>query len=295
MSATFKSEGFPGQRSVVLPRAVLARARGQMALAGLLPTDIGYFPKAAGHYRQRAEGVDQAIFIHCVKGGGWAELAGVRHPVRPGDLLAVPPGLAHAYGAAEHQPWTILWFHAAGHLVPGLLAELGVTAAQPVVYLGEDPQLLTLFEEALGVLEQGYAPGQLHYAARTLLHLVGAMIWHRQRNWRNEPDPGQKVAQSILHMKRHLDQSLRMAALAAMANLSVSHYSTLFREQTGYSPIDYLIRLRMHRACQMLDTTGLSVKEIATRLGYEDPLYFSRLFRTVNDVPPSEYRRLHKG
>ena len=72
-------------------------------------------------------------------------------------------------------------------------------------------------------------------------------------------------------------------------------YVELFKQQTGYAPIDYFIRLRMHRACQFLDNTGMSVKAIATTLGYEDPLYFSRLFRTVNEASPIAYRRMRKG
>jgi AraC-like DNA-binding protein len=69
----------------------------------------------------------------------------------------------------------------------------------------------------------------------------------------------------------------------------------LFKEQTGYSPIDYFIRLRMHQACQLLDTSQLSVKRIAAALGYDDPLYFSRVFKGVNDISPTEYRLMRKG
>ena len=83
--------------------------------------------------------------------------------------------------------------------------------------------------------------------------------------------------------------------LSAMAGLSVSHYSAVFKRQTGYAPMDYFIRLRMHQACQLLDTTELSVKEVADRLGYEDPLYFSRVFKSLHDLSPSEYRTLRKG
>jgi AraC-like DNA-binding protein len=295
MNRPEKGEGFPGQRIVVLPRTAVARARQHPLLRNLVPTDIGYFPKAAGHLRERSTGVDQAIFISCVRGGGWCELRGVRHTVRAGDVLVVPPNEPHLYAADSREPWTIAWLHAAGDAVPVFLKELGITAENPVLFLGDDPQLRALFEEVLDMLEHGYAPPQLLYAAQTLTHLIGAMIWHRRQNWRGEPDSAQKVAQSIAYMKQHLQHPLRVARLAAMSNLSPSHYSALFKEQTGYSPIDYFIRLRMHQACQLLDTTHLSVKDIAARLGYDDQLYFSRLFKTVNELAPSEYRQTRKG
>src|SRR3974377_1161814 len=152
-----KAEGFPGQRIVVLPRKVVARALKHPLLRALLPTDVGYFPKAAGHLMDRRAGVDQAIFIYCAHGSGWCELAGLRHQVRLGDLLVVPPNTPHAYGADEQRAWTIPWVHATGANVASYLAELGISVEQPVVYLGEDPQLLALFEEVLDVLEDGYS------------------------------------------------------------------------------------------------------------------------------------------
>jgi len=176
-----------------------------------------------------------------------------------------------------------------------LLSELGVTVSDPVLYLGEDTQCLALFEELLEILQQGYAPAQLLYAAQILQHLVGAMIWHARQNWRDEPDLNQRMGQAVAYMKQHLDQPLQVAALAALVNLSTSHFGALFREQTGYAPIDFFIRLRMHKACQLLDTTRLSIKQVAARVGYEDPLYFSRAFRRVNQSAPTEYRAKHKG
>ena len=121
------------------------------------------------------------------------------------------------------------------------------------------------------------------------------MVCRSREKWRDDPDLRHKISQTIEYMKQHLDQPLTLRALAGSANLSASHYAGSFKTLTGYSPIDYFIRLRMHRACQLLDTTQLSVKAIATMLGYEDPLYFSRAFKSVNDIPPTEYRLLHKG
>ena len=290
-----RPEGFPGQRIVVLPRKVVARALEHALLRGLLPTDAGYFPKAAGHQVERSAGVNQAIFIYCTHDRGWCELSGQRHELEAGDLLVAPPESPHVYGADEKHPWTISWVHATGANVRFFLDELGVSLERPVIFLGEDAQLLALFEEMLAILEHGYAPAQLLYASQALAHLLGVMIWHRQQKWRGDPDPKQKINQSIAYMKQHLEKSLHVSTLAALGNLSPSHYTALFKQHTGYAPIDYLIRLRMHWACQLLDTTSLPVKEIAASLGYDDAFYFSRVFKAVNETSPTEYRLLHKG
>ncbi|MGB8168486.1 MAG: AraC family transcriptional regulator [Chthoniobacteraceae bacterium] len=295
MNQRQKGEGFPGQRIAVLPRAVLAQARQQPLLCGLMPTDVGYFPRARGHLRERTQGVDQAIFIYCVRGAGWCEWNGTRHAVGPGEMLVVPPGTPHVYGADDKQPWTIHWFHAQGALLQEYLAELRVSLDRPVVFLGEDPQWLALFEEVLNALEHGYTQPQRLQTSHALAHLLAISIRHRHESWREQPDAQQKIAQTIAYMKQHLDRPLQLDTLAALANLSRSRYTALFKAQNGFAPIDYFNRLRMHSACQLLDTTAMSVKDIATALGYADQLYFSRAFRLVTDTSPTEYRRIHKG
>jgi AraC-like DNA-binding protein len=105
-----------------------------------------------------------------------------------------------------------------------------------------------------------------------------------------ESESARRVEQSIAYMMQHLDKPLRVATLAAQANVSSSYYFALFKRATGCAPMDYFIRLRMRHACRLLDTTSSSVKEIADALGYGDPFYFSRVFKSVNHVAPSEYR-----
>ena len=99
-----------------------------------------------------------------------------------------------------------------------------------------------------------------------------------------------KIEQSISYMLQHLDQPLHVATLAAVVNFSPSHFSALFKRWMGCPPIDYFIHLRMRHACWLFDNTSLNVKEVATALGYDDPFYFSRTFKSVNRVAPSEYR-----
>lgn len=99
-----------------------------------------------------------------------------------------------------------------------------------------------------------------------------------------------KIDRCIAYMKQHLNRPLQVAALAALANVSPSHFFALFKNQTGCAPMDYFTRLRMRQARWLLNNTGLSVKEIAGFLGYDDPFYFSRAFKSINQVAPSEYR-----
>jgi len=100
----------------------------------------------------------------------------------------------------------------------------------------------------------------------------------------------ERVQRVINHMLDHVDQPLRISTLSALAGISDSHLHALFRHVIGHSPIEFFIRLRMRRACELLQQRKL-VKEAADSVGYKDPFYFSRLFKSVVGSTPRDYRK----
>lgn len=104
-----------------------------------------------------------------------------------------------------------------------------------------------------------------------------------------------RIEQSVAYMSQHLNRPLQVATLAAQVSISPSHFFALFKRRIGLAPMDYFTRLRMERAGQLLETTSLSVKEVAAELGYDDPFYFSRVFKSVHQLAPSDYRAAKRG
>jgi len=286
-----KRSRLEGERQVLLSEAVITTTlRDKPLLRGLLAVGAGYLPRSAGHLRHPSLGGGEALLVYCVRGVGWCELAGQLRPVRAGDLLVLPPGTPHICGARVSNPWTIHWALAAGENLGEYLKELGASAHAPLVWRGEDLQLTRLFNEVLKTLETGTSFLKLLQASQALAHLLALMVRHRQEHTHDASDSVQKVAASIIYMSEQLDEPLRVTGLARLANLSPAHFSVLFKQQTGCSPRDYLHLLRIHRACQLLRSSTLNVKEIAARLGYQDQFHFSRQFKAFQGVSPSEYR-----
>ena len=100
-----------------------------------------------------------------------------------------------------------------------------------------------------------------------------------------------RVQVVIDFMNTNLQRSISLSELADLANLSRSHLCRLFKSQTGLSPGEYLRRLRMEKARELLSTSVLSIKQIMAMAGYNSKSHFVHHFRRSFDVAPSEYRR----
>lgn len=91
-------------------------------------------------------------------------------------------------------------------------------------------------------------------------------------------------------MKQNLQGKLSAADLAQAARLSIPHLRQLFKKDTGTSLARYLKELRIEEAKRLLETTSLSVKEIAARVGIGDPSHFAQNFERRHELAPAEYR-----
>jgi AraC-like DNA-binding protein len=95
-------------------------------------------------------------------------------------------------------------------------------------------------------------------------------------------------------MQENINGNISLKELCRQYNYSVSRFSSLFKQKTGYSPIDYFIQMKMQRASQQLNFTDQSIKTIAMNMGFDDPYYFSRRFRKIMGASPKLYRESHK-
>jgi AraC-like DNA-binding protein len=287
-------EGFPGQRSIILPRPAVHAALGGPDGLDLLPTDIGYYPDAAWHEVSRPAGSPQLVLILCLRGSGYARIRDRVFAVTPGHALLLPPGVAHAYGTGRQHPWSILWLHLAGRRVKRLHALLTDDGASPLAPTGHDPDLPALFDEIMASLQPPFSSDQLLLASLTTGRLMAKLIVHH-RTRPDAPATRERIDAVVAYLQARLAAPHTVPDLARLANLSPSHFAAAFKRHTSFPPLDFLIRLRMQRAAHLLDSTSMPVKAIAASLGYADPLYFSRTFHRIHAISPARYRSIPKG
>ena len=102
----------------------------------------------------------------------------------------------------------------------------------------------------------------------------------------------EKAKKFIQDEYRNEDMSLQL--VASNVNVSSNHFSAIFRKETGETFIDYLTRVRMENAKELLTCTSMKTSEIGFEVGYRDPHYFSYIFKKTIGMSPKEYRRTKK-
>jgi len=286
-----KEDGFPGQISFVVPEKIIGLIRGNPLISDLYLTDIGYYPQARHHFRERPLGSTQFILIYCVDGQGEIRIGDTLHPVLADHFFIISGGTAHAYHSDEQNPWSIYWIHFSG-------AKAGLFTRQACQSLQIDrsrtsriSDRIDLFSEILRILGRGFSIETLEYINLCLNYLLSSFTHLSQFRWVKQAGENDPIAQSINFMLENLNKKLKLSDIARETGLSASQYSRLFLYRTGHPPIDYFIQLKIQRACRLLDNYGWMIADVSRETGFDDQFYFSRVFRKVMNMSPAEYRK----
>jgi AraC-like DNA-binding protein len=286
-----KKEGFQGQKAIVIPRKILSRqCAGNSVIGNMYITDIGYYPKAKFHYRERSHGAEQHILIYCLEGKGEVSIKKDIYPIEAGDFFIVPPKTAHKYAADETNPWTIYWIHFKGKTAYAISDLVQQKYNGHKGFKQYNEQTIRLFNEMYNQLERGYSMDHLVYSNMCLLHFFATFIYTGTYTEAGRKDHKDIHDVAIDFLNKNLDNTLSLEEIAGSVNLSPSHFSYVFKKKTGFTPIEYFNHLKVQKACQYLLFTNLRIKEIALELGIEDQFYFSRMFTRIMGSSPNDYR-----
>lgn len=289
------AEGFPGQRLTVLPPAVVRRAAGLPVCRDLRVTHIGAYQTAPHHFVDRPRGASEHILIVCQGGQGVCAVKNRRHRLTTGHAIVLPAGVPHRYWADESDPWKIFWVHFTGARSDDHIAMLGLPPPRPVCWLHDLSSVTEAFEQTYRHTLGGYTDVDLYGLSTGLSRLLGLCRLSQRSSDVRRRHAEEQVLKTVHYMAENLHRPLTLAQLAVIAAWSPTHYSMVFRRQLNLSPIEYLLRLKIQRACELLRTTDDLVADIAQDLGFADPFYFSRLFRRRVGSSPRAYRDAYGG
>lgn len=292
-------EGFRGERSVVLPPLVNKMQAEDPLASSLYITTIGYYPNAEHHFRERKEPIADNVLIYCMDGRGHYRLRGKEFDVNAHQYFILPAGEPHSYWSDDAAPWTIYWIHFRG--AHSQYYSEGADVPQDVKpgITSRINDRNNIFEEIFFTINNGYNQENLRYASSLLHYYLGSMRFlqqFRHADQHEEKVSSDTIANVVIHyMKENIEMSLSLDAISDYVGYSVSHLSTIFKRETGMSPLHYFNNLKIERSCELLQYTDMQINQICYKVGIEDCYYFSRLFKKIKGMPPREYREKIKA
>ena len=240
--------------------------------------------------------VHDYVLIHTVlEGGGLFQSGTFSAECRMGDTFVIFPGSLFSYQAALEAPWHYAWIALQGIGVQELLAAVGITREQPFMHSDNVTELHSLY----GRIRQAF--GQSAYPRLESLEASGwARLLLHQFGLGNLSALPLHPAEMPEMIDRQIDQAIRWITLQFHQQISIDHLasslgyhrvhlSKAFKHRTGLSPKQFLLKLRMDKARELLGSP-LTIEQVASSVGFNDALYFSKQFRKHTGMPPSEYR-----
>lgn len=286
-----KQEGFLGQQMIVLPKAVIEEIKKDALINSLYITDIGFYPHAEYHFRERKRGTTGNILIYCAAGMGWCKVFDELHAIQPYTACIIPAGVPHKYGAHPQKPWTIYWMHLEGPLANLFAGKEVSTHDLRQGSLEEHFERVKVFDEIYQNLCIPKQKRNLELANFLVYGFLTSILYNDIKHTAEATNGKKLIDCSIEYMKQNLHRNLNLQDLSKQVGLSVSHYSNLFKKHTSLSPINLFIQLKVQRSCQLIENPYMRIKEIALEVGFEDSLYFSRVFTKVMGISPLKFRQ----
>ena len=286
-------DGFIGSRTIIVPQMVIKMMETDPLVSELFVTDIGYYPHAKYHFRERSTPIDQFILIYCVDGTGWYKCDGKERQVSAGDYFILPAGKPHAYGTLDKDPWTIYWVHFKGHLARFYAQGAEEPSSLKAELFSRIKERINLFEELFNSLGDNYCLDGLRYMSSLLHYFLGSLIYvkHFRQSSIHKTDSSDMVSVVTHFMKDNLEKHLTIKDIADHLGYSTSYFSGKFKELTGHSPLSYFNIMKINEACVLLSSTNMKVNQICPKVGFVDPYYFSRIFTSIMGLSPMEYRK----
>ncbi|MEK8127123.1 helix-turn-helix domain-containing protein [Paenibacillus filicis] len=155
--------------------------------------------------------------------------------------------------------------------------------------LANEPSMVSQVEELY--LHRSPADEARHVENQILFHQILLQLL-KKRDAKYAASEQPSMERSITYLENHFVHKITREQLAEMAGITPSHYSILFKQLKGFSPKEYLSRLRVHRAIELMIGGSLTLREIALQVGYKDEFYLSRRFKQQTGAAPSAYNRL---
>lgn len=258
-----------------------------------------FYVHCCGHYKlltrsefitTRQHGLDNYQLLYIAKGTAHFRIHQEMVEVKAPQCVLYYPGEEQYYSYHLKDQPDVYWIHFSFHDKSEFMRRTGFLESH-IYQVGNDSSYISLFNQIIQELQLK----SFSYQEIVSLQLQELLL-KMMRNHRTHGIPGFKKlynnqvenAIRVFHIRYHENFSIK--EYTKEHKLNYSRFIDNFTKTTGVSPRQYIIQTRIEKAMELLNSTSLSIQEISDMIGYDNPLYFSRLFKKTIGISPSEYR-----
>lgn len=211
--------------------------------------------------------------------------------VTAGHMVLYRPKEAQKYEYYGEDQTEVYWVHFTGGNVKNILRSYGLTDDKKVFYCGSGLDYQNLFRTMINELQmckENYAEILEMYLRQIFIMLQRYFLNSLKTN---NTHVVEEIDKATLYFNEHYSEDISIDDYAQNNHVSVSWFIRNFKQCTGSTPMQYILSKRIYNAEILLRDSSYNVTEIAQIVGYDNPLYFSRIFKKLKGLSPSEYRK----
>ena len=239
----------------------------------------------------RPKGRKDYQLLYIAAGQGHFFINGQERVVSAGNIIVYLPGQPQEYVYFKDDKTDVYWVHFTGSDVEKIIDYYNIRLSENIIYIGTSPDYQWLFGQIIQELQ--LCRPRFEELISLLLRNIFILI-SRNLIKANRADNSleNEVELAMHYFRENYRSEINVEDYALSRGMSASNFYRVFKQISGSTPLQYILKLRLSNAQNLLENSNLSIAEIASAVGYENPLYFSRLFHKHIGVSPSEYRKM---
>lgn len=213
--------------------------------------------------------------------------------ISTGDAFLLFPNVWHRYKPLKKSGWTEQWIGFSGDLANKFIANGFFTSKSPIISKCNNEDVLNYFNTLFKLFDEETF-GFQRIAAGVCMQLL-AELYNVKHGGNDVKNLNSMVSYAKHHMYENINTSVDLIKIASDLGVSYSKFRLDFKKQTGVSPLQYHLLLKINKSKELLLNTNKSQKEIAFEIGFDSNFYFSRLFKQKTGMTPKQYRNYSKN
>lgn len=239
----------------------------------------------------RPQGRVDYQLLYIASGKAHFVIDGKERSVSAGHMVLYRPKEMQKYVYYGVEQTEVYWVHFTGSAVGQLLKKYGMDDEKKVFYSSVLPEYQNLYRKMIRELQMCRAGYQEMLSL--LLQQIFVLIYRQSDSYQRLKGSflSDEVDFACTYFDEHYSEKINIQEFAESRHMGICWFIRMFRQQMGISPMQYVLSIRIANAQNLLAETDYNITEISNMVGYENPLYFSRVFKKAQGMAPTEYRK----